>query len=123
MSGLETLTQTGLQAGQYQAVFEGPPETGLEAVHHGKVIAVARMVGIPDQPGAVRVSVDLPAEVLSSGVQVIAMRSTTTGEILDRITFMAGDALDDDLRGEIALLRDELEILKAAFRRYVAAGA
>lgn len=123
MNGRETLSQVGLHAGKYEGVFEGPLETGLEAVHNGKVVAVARMVGLPDQPGAVRVTVDLPPEVLSSGVQVIALRSTTTGEVLDRVTLMAGDALDDDVRGEIALLRDELEILKAAFRRHVTAKA
>jgi hypothetical protein len=69
----------------------------------------------------VRVSLDLPAEVLSDGVQVVALRSTVTGSVLDRVTFLAGDALEEDLRAEIALLRDELEMLKTAFRRHVSA--
>ena len=41
-------------------------------------------------------------------------------DVLDRITLMAGSALDEDVRGEIALLRDELEMLKRAFRRHCA---
>jgi hypothetical protein len=41
-----------------------------------------------------------------------------TGAVLDRVTFLAGDVLEDDVRAEISLLRDELEMLKRAFRRY-----
>jgi len=66
------------------------------------------------------VTLELPADVLSDGVQVVGLRSTATGEVLDRITLMAGSALDEDIRSEIALLRDELEMLKRAFRRHCA---
>jgi hypothetical protein len=72
--------------------------------------------------GRVRVSVEFPAEVLSDGVQVVSLRSTLTGAVLDRVTFLAGDALDEDIRAEVALLRDELEMLKRAFRRHVSEG-
>jgi hypothetical protein len=121
MSAHEILAAVRLNAGNYEGVFEGPPDAAIEAIHNGKVVALARMVAMPDQPGAVRVTVALPPEVLSDGVQVIALRSTATGDVLDRITLMAGEGLDEDVRGEIALLRDELEMLKAAFRRHVAA--
>jgi hypothetical protein len=53
-------------------------------------------------------------------VQVVGLRSTASGEVLDRITLMAGSALQEDIRGEMALLRDELEMLKRAFRRHCA---
>jgi hypothetical protein len=39
--------------------------------------------------------------------------------VLDRITLMAGTPLDEDLRAEIALLRDELELVKRAFLRHI----
>jgi hypothetical protein len=52
-------------------------------------------------------------------VQVVSLRSTLTGAVLDRVTFLAGDALDEDIRAEVVLLRDELEMLKRAFRRHV----
>ena len=48
------------------------------------------------------------------------MRAVPGGTVLDRITLMAGAALDEDIRAEIALLRDELELLKSAFRRHCA---
>jgi hypothetical protein len=54
-------------------------------------------------------------------VQVVSLRSTLTGAVLDRVTLLAGDALDEDIRAEVVLLRDELEMLKRAFRRHVSA--
>jgi len=58
--------------------------------------------------------------VLSDGVQVVSLRTADEGDVLDRITLMAGQALDEDIRAEVALMRDELEMLKMAFRRHCA---
>ncbi len=116
----ETLVQTDLQAGRYEGVLTGAGQTEIEALHRGRIVGVARLGPHPTEDGAQRVSLDLPADVLSEGVQVIGLRSTATGDVLDRITLMAGSALDEDIRGEIALLRDELEMLKRAFRRHCA---
>jgi hypothetical protein len=112
----ERLVKVAFQGGRYEAELHAPEETGIEAVHEGRVIAAGRLV--PGE-GATRVSVEFPAEVLSDGVQVVSLRSTLTGAVLDRVTFLAGDALDEDIRAEVALLRDELEMLKRAFRRHV----
>lgn len=119
MSGQESLEQVRLSGGHYEGVFVGSPDTSIEVVHGGKVVALGKLADLPGQAGAKRVSVDLPATVLSEGVQVISLRSTLTGDVLDRITLMAGEALEEDVRGELALLRDELELLKRAFRRHV----
>ena len=116
----ESLMCTGLQAGQYEGVLTGADATEIEAVHKGKIVGVAKLGPDPTNDAAQRVSLDLPMDVLSDGVQVIGLRSTATGEVLDRITLMAGSALEEDVRGELALLRDELEMLKHAFRRHCA---
>ena len=118
----EPLVKVALPAGRYDGVLTAAEDTGVEAVHQGTVIAAAKL-GQPDGDGTVNVQIDLPASVLSDGVQVVALRSTTTGAVLDRLTFLAGAALDEDLRSEVALLRDELEILKRAFRRHVRASS
>ena len=91
----------------------------IEAVHDPRVFAAARLTHPDGGASGTRVSIDFPAEILSDGVQIVSLRSTVTGAVLDRITFLAGDILDDDIRAEIALLRDELEMLKRAFRRHV----
>jgi hypothetical protein len=112
----EKLVKVAFQAGRYEGELHAPDDTGIEAVHEGRVIAAGRLT---HGEGATRVSVDFPAEIMSDGVQVVSLRSTVTGAVLDRITFLAGDILDDDIRAEVALLRDELEMLKRAFRRHV----
>lgn len=116
----EALICTGLEAGQYEGLLTGAGATEIEAVHKGKIVGVAKIGPDPSDDAAQRVSLALPLEVLSDGVQVVGLRSTATGEVLDRITLMAGSALDEDIRGEVALLRDELEMLKRAFRRHCA---
>lgn len=116
----EALVRTGLEAGCYTGVLTGAGQTEIEALHKGRIVGVAKIGPHPTEDNAQRISLDLPVDVLSDGVQVIGLRSTATGEVLDRITLMAGDALEEDVRAEVALLRDELEMLKRAFRRHCA---
>jgi hypothetical protein len=116
----ETLTPVRLQGGRYEGVYSGAPGAGLEAIHEGRVVAVARLSPDEAAPGRFRVAVDLPPEVIGEGVQVITLHSTLSGAALDRITLMSGAPLDEDIRAEVALLRDELEMLKRAFRLHVA---
>ncbi len=116
----ETLVQVRLQGGRYEGVLTATACEGLEAVHMGKVIAAAEVQPDPDRKGTFRVALDLPPTVLSEGVQVVAFRSTLSGAILGRISLMAGNALAEDIRSEMALMRDELEMLKQAFRRHCA---
>jgi hypothetical protein len=119
----DALVRVRLQAGRYEGILtSGNPamEQGLEAVHEGKVIAIATLSPEGDGPGRWHAVVELPASIIADGVQVIALRAIATGEVLDRITLMAGAPLDEDFRAELALLRSELEILKRAFRRHCA---
>lgn len=116
----EVLVRTTLQAGRYEGVLTGAGQTEIEALHKGRIVGVAQVTKHPDDPGAMHVALDLPTDVLSDGVQVVGLRSTATGEVLDHITLMAGSALDEDIRSEMSLLREELEMLKRAFRRHCA---
>lgn len=114
----ETLTRVRLQGGRYEGLYSGSPEAGLEALHEGEVIAKATFLPDDSASGRLRVVLDLPSAIIGEGFQVVALRSTHSGEVLDRITVMAGAPLDEDIRAEVALLRDELEMLKRAFRRH-----
>jgi hypothetical protein len=118
----ESLIRVRLQGGRYEGLLTCADSagTGIEAVHEGRVIAAATLSPDEDRQSSWRAAVDLPGEVIGEGVQVIALRSTTTGKVLDRITLMAGAPLDEDIRVELALLRDEVEMLKRAFRRHCA---
>lgn len=119
----DALVRIRLDAGRYEASLSSTNpamEQGLEAVHEGKVVAVATLTHDQGDKGRWQVTIDLPATVIADGVQVIAIRAIATGAVLDRITLMSGTPLDEDIRVEVALLRDELEMLKRAFRRHCA---
>ncbi|MBR9841680.1 MAG: hypothetical protein GYB25_00850 [Rhodobacteraceae bacterium] len=62
--------------------------------------------------------VPIPAEAIADGVQTLLILDTASGDLLDKITLIAGEALADDIRAEMDLLRAELDMLKRAFRRH-----
>lgn len=64
------------------------------------------------------VRVPIPVEALSDGVQTFLIRDKASGEDLESFSILAGEALGDDIRAEITLLREELDMLKRAFRRH-----
>ncbi|MCF6444440.1 hypothetical protein [Nereida sp. MMG025] len=112
------VTKTRLQSGVWEGlldVADGLPEvvvTFLEKPIEGVEI------GQTDIAGRFTLRVPLPIEMLSDGVHTALISATATGETLEVITSMAGDDLKDDIRGEMSLLRSELDMLKRAFRRH-----
>ncbi len=118
--GVVELTRIGLQGGRYEGVMVSPElPPVIEAVHRERVIGTAE-VSPAEGDDRFRVVFELPGSVVSDGVQVVSLRSAVDGEVLDRITLMAGSAIEEDVRAELALVRDELEMLKRVFRRHCA---
>ncbi|WP_417722433.1 hypothetical protein [Salipiger sp.] len=64
------------------------------------------------------VEVPVPVEAVGDGVQTFLILDAGAGTKLDSFTLIAGEALGDDIRAEMALLRAELDMLKRAFRRH-----
>lgn len=62
--------------------------------------------------------VPIPAEAIADGVQTFVITDQIDGERLGYFTLIAGEALGDDMRVEMELLRAELDMLKRAFRRH-----
>lgn len=115
------LTKTRLFEGNWEGVlsYEGGtgPEPAVEVTYLEKPVEdVLLAPGEAEHTWALRIP--LPSEALSDGIHTILIENAATGEGLDKITFIAGEALADDLRAEIDLLRAELDMLKRAFRRH-----
>lgn len=115
------LVESRLCEGVWEGILRGAAEKPeVEARHLGRPLD-----GIELQPleqGSWRLRVPIPPEVLSDGVQTILLTETATGLDLGRIALAAGEALDGDLRAEIAALRAELDLLKRVVRRKLAGG-
>jgi len=68
--------------------------------------------------GAWEMSVPVPAEAVADGIRTIVILDGETQECLASISLLSGEAFDEDLRVEVDLLRQELDMLKRAFRRH-----
>lgn len=65
-----------------------------------------------------RISVPIPVDRISDGVQTFVIRDRSEDAVLGSFSIVAGDALAEDIRAEMSLLRAELDMLKKAFRRH-----
>ena len=65
-----------------------------------------------------RVSVPIPLDRIADGVQTFVIRDRNADVLLGSFSIVAGDALAEDIRAEMSLLRAELDMLKKAFRRH-----
>ena len=115
------LTKTRFAQGTWEGVLTGGPGGGWQpklAVTHldkpmsGLEVTEDRVAG----HWVVRVAI--PPALLGDGVTTLLFRNTETGEVLTSFALLAGDALADDIRAEMDLLREELDMLKSAFRRH-----
>ncbi len=114
-----TLVKTRMIAGVWEGVLEGvsekPPE--IAATHLGAKLDGVSVERDPTDSHWV-VHVPVPAHLLSDGVQTFVVSDVETGATLNSFTLIAGESLAEDIRVEIALLREELDMLKSAFRRH-----
>jgi len=117
-----TLVKTRIQAGIWEGVLSGEFETGdapeILVTHLERPVSTVAVTPDPENPGIWNVKIAIPPELLSDGVQTFLIRDGGTQEKLDSFTVVTGAPLEDDIRGELDLLRAELDMLKRAFRRH-----
>jgi len=109
----------GVWEGVLTAVDENTEQPDLGVTHLDKPLGELRLkeTGEPNQWS---VRVPIPIELIGEGAQTFLIFDRDTGETLDSFTIIAGDAVSDDIRAEVALLRAELDMVKRAFRRHCA---
>lgn len=118
-------TSLGLKGGVWEGSLraETAPQR-LVLTLNGRTVGPAEVS--PRGPGLWHVRAPLPADTLSDGVQTYMLTADDgagtegprPGAVrLAKLPLMAGEALDDDLRGEIDLLRAEIDLIKREFRR------
>ena len=114
-----TLTKTRMIAGVCEGIFAGvidaPPQ--IAVTHHGEQVDGAVIKKAAQSDDWV-LHVPIPVHLLADGVQTFVISDVETGETLNSFTLLTGEALAEDIREEMALLREELDMLKSAFRRH-----
>ena len=113
-----TLTKTRLTAGVWEGVLTGagPDEPVLTVTHQGVPVAGIALQHDPADPQW-HVSFPIPAKLIGDGIQTFVIHDAH-GQTLASFTLLCGDALAEDIRAEVDLLRGELDLLKSAFRRH-----
>jgi hypothetical protein len=114
------LTKTKMRQGVWEGLLSGTA-TGvvpkLAVTHQGAVVPDVTITALEHGKGhAIRIPI--PPDAIADGMQTLLIADAQTETQLGAITFMAGEALGDDLRVEVDLLRAELDMLKRAFRRH-----
>lgn len=118
MSDLQ-LTKTNMKDGVWQGVITGTAdaEPRIAVTHENHVVKDVSLTQ-NEAAGHWVLSVPIPAEAIADGVHTLLIVNQDDNEQVGHITLIAGDAVADDIRAEIELLRAELDMLKRAFRRH-----
>ncbi len=113
------LTKTRIRAGVWEGVLRSTEaDLALDVVLQGRNVEGVTKTAIADRPGEWAIRVPVLAEHLSEGVQTYLIRDVAKSETLAHFTIITGVAMEDDLLAEVDLLRQELDMLKRAFRRH-----
>lgn len=114
-----TVTKTRLFQGIWEGVVTGGTSGKRPAIavtHLEQPVPGADLVDTGT--GVWHLRIPIPRDALSDGIHTFLIRNAETGETLDSFAILAGEALADDIRAEMDLLREELDLLKRAFRRH-----
>mmetsp|Transcript_27281 Transcript_27281/g.50004 ORF Transcript_27281/g.50004 Transcript_27281/m.50004 type:complete len:124 (+) Transcript_27281:3281-3652(+) len=114
-----TLTPIRMRHGIWQGLIQqsgsGVPQ--IKVTHLDKVVADIKLTE-NEAEGHWLLQVPIPQDAIADGVQVFVITDAIEDEKLGQFTLIAGEALGDDIRAEVELLRAELDMLKRAFRRH-----
>lgn len=102
--------------GTWEIELESGDQPEIEVIHDGRWLQSPDAEKSEGDRWIARFEV--PVSSLADGVQTFLLCDRRTGTTIDTLTIMAGDAIEDDIRAELDLMRAELVLLKKAFRRH-----
>ena len=115
-----TLVPTAMREGVWQGLIEAQDAPKLRATHKGQAIMGLEVKAHETADNTWTVRIPVPQNAIADGVQTILINDAETDDLVGQFSLIAGEAIGDDIRVEISLLRAELDLLKRAFRRHCA---
>ncbi len=116
------LSRKRIANGVYEGVYSGQKTEmaapSLELNHLGETVSEVTAKQLDEQENTWFIRCNIPTEAITDGIQTFLLCKVGEDTVLDSFSIVAGEPLDDDLRNEISLLREELDMLKRAFRRH-----
>ncbi|WP_370229266.1 hypothetical protein [Cognatishimia sp.] len=115
-----TLTKTRLFEGVWDGVLTSKSSDGIaptiEVTLLEKLLDHVTLIENGDNRWILRIPI--PSTAIADGVHTFLIREKSSGETLESFSIIAGEAVAEDIRAEMDLLRAELDMLKRAFRRH-----
>jgi hypothetical protein len=116
-----TLTKIRLRNGVWEGRIAGAASTGARpdvlVTHLDQPVEAVKLTETAEA-GQWDLAIPVPRHALADGVQTFLILDRADNSKLGDFTLIAGEAIADDLRAEVELLRAELDMLKRAFRRH-----
>lgn len=116
------LSRKRIYNGVYEGVYIGHKAEvtapALELKYLGENLSEVTVKKLDEHENTWVVRCSIPIEAITDGIQTFLLCIAGENTVLDSFSIVAGEPLDDDLRNEINLLREELDMLKRAFRRH-----
>ncbi|OUS19883.1 hypothetical protein DI396_12515 [Litorivita pollutaquae] len=116
-----TLTKTRLFEGKWEGIVTTSGgenhQPKIEVTHLGEALPGIEVTEDRDK-GEWQLVIPVPVTSIGEGAHVFLIQDSETGETLESFSVIAGEAIADDMRAEVELLREELDMLKRAFRRH-----
>lgn len=113
---INTQIRNGIWEGELCHAGQDAPQINIS--HQGTVIEAVTFTRNAGRDVWL-IKAPIPSAMINDGLQTFIV-ADDTGTVLTSFSLLAGDALADDLRAEIGLLRSELDLLKKAFRKHCA---
>lgn len=110
--------QEGVWEGILSSDAQEPVRPAIVVTHLEQPLDDIQIEDQPDSSNEWMLRVKIPIKLLSDGVHTFLISEKTTGEVLGDFSIVAGEPLSQDIRAEMDLLREELDMLKRAFRRH-----
>lgn len=115
---MTTLTKTSLIGGVWEGVLSGTAGGAEPKVLVTHLMNPVTDVSVSKDGDNWRICVPVPVASIADGVQTFVISDAETGDVLNSFAILAGEAVAEDMRAELDLLRGELDLLKRAFRRH-----
>ncbi len=116
-----TLTKFRMRNGLWEGRITGPKNTDarpdVRVTYLDQPVEGVELVQ-SDGAGVWNLTIPVPTHAVADGVQTFLIIDAASDTKLGDFTLIAGEAMADDLRAEVELLRAELDMLKRAFRRH-----
>jgi hypothetical protein len=114
-----TLTPTKMRRGVWEGIISNsePSVPQITVTHLNKQVPDFQLTENKDENLWV-LQIPVPEDAIADGVQTFIISDALDDTQLGHFTLIAGEALGDDIRVEMELLRAELDMLKRAFRRH-----